>query len=359
MPSRLRLFDVQLSELPGAIGLCSSDTAGIARVVNIIQQRLLYCKEAGEESWNGTWAEILFTLSRDTPYATFGRDIARLELVDVCNRPVEVNNQFQEYLRFGNGRMPNLFRRSNCNCFKPEVFARDSSPTFVDLSPAPQFLRAYYTDASDIGKRVMISGLDNNNNIIYSQDGRSRAEGMFANLTTPFVQWPMLFNKITGIQKDVTNFPVQIMQVDPTTGAQVLLVTMQPTEKVAWYRRYFFNNLPFNCCTFTGPNPCSPVQPASSVQITAIAKLEFIPVVAQSDYLMIGNIPALIEEAMAWRYSSMDSAASKQLEAIKHRNAVRYLNGELSHYQGKDNPAVNLAVFGSARLSKQGIGTMV
>ena len=149
MATRTRLYDIQLSDLPGVVGLCSSDQAGVARVTNIVQQRLLFCKEAGEESWNGTWAEILFTISRDTPYFTLGRDIARLELVDICNTPVDVNNQFTEYLRFGNGRMPKIFQQTNCHCFRPQVYSRNNSPTFVDLTSPPQLLRAYYTDSRD------------------------------------------------------------------------------------------------------------------------------------------------------------------------------------------------------------------
>jgi len=356
---RLRLYDCRVSSLPTSVGLCQSDKAGVAEVVNSAQRRLLYCKEAGEESWWGTWAEVQFTVSRTNPYVTLDNTIARIEYADICTRPVEVNNQFVEFLRFGNGRLPKLFRQGHCGCFRPALYSRNNSPTFTDLSSPPQYLRAYATDSSDYGKRVMISGTDSNDNKIYTQDFFERAQGQFQVLETPFTQWPMTFNSITGIQKDVTNFPVQIFQADPTTGEQVLLVTMQPNETTAWYRRYYFNNLPFNCCTFTGPNPCSPVTPAESVQINAIVKLEFQPVVADTDYCLIQNLEALKEEAMAVRYSTMDSAESKQLAAIKHKEAVRYLNGELAHYLGIDSPAINVAVFGSARLEKQGIGTMI
>jgi hypothetical protein len=134
---------------------------------------------------------------------------------------------------------------------------------------------------------------------------------------------------------------------------------MQPTETTAWYRRYYFNSLPCNCCSFVCPNPCSPIQPAASVSITAIAKLDFIPVITDTDYCLIQNLEALKEESMSYRYSKMDSPQSKQLEAIKHRNAVRLLNGEITHYLGTTDPAVNLAVFGSARLQRQSIGTLI
>lgn len=358
MPARTRLYDIRLSDLPASVGLCAADKVGIANYVNSAQRRLLFCKEAGAESWLGTWAEIRFTVSRAAPFVTFDNTIARLELVDICDYPVTVNNQFVEYLRFGNGRMPKLFRQGHCNCFVPQVYSRNNAPTFTDITPG-NFVRAYATDATDYGKRVLMQGKDNNGNIIYTQDGLSRVQGQWENLTTPFIQWPMQFNEINGIQKDITNAPVNIYGVDPTTGNQTLLVTMQPNETVAGYRRYFFSNLPFNCCTSTGPNPCISTPQTDQVVVTAIAKLEFVPVTVDTDYCLIGNLEALKCEAQAYRYSTMDSPQSKQLEQVKHRQAVGFLNGELNHALGLDDPAVNLSVFGSARLERHRIGSLL
>lgn len=357
MPARTRLYDIRTSDLPQSVGLCQADVVGIANYVNSAQRRLLFCKEAGSESWWGTWAEVRFTVSRAAPFVTFDNTIARLELVDICDHPVDVNNQYMEYLRFGNGRMPKLFRQGHCNCFVPQVYSRNNAPTFTDITPG-NFVRAYATDATDYGKRVLIQGKDNNGNIIYTQDGLNRVQGQFEVLATPFVQWPMQFNEITGIQKDVTNAPINIYGVD-ALGNQTLLVTMQPNETVAGYRRYFFSNLPFNCCSTSGPNPCITTPQVESVVVTAIAKLEFVPVVVDSDYLLIGNIEAIKCEAQAYRYSTMDSPQSKQLEALKHRQAVGLLNGELDHYLGLDQPAVNLAIFGSARLERHRIGSLL
>ncbi len=359
MPTRLRFYDVRTSDYAEAVGLCSSDMIGVANSLNSAQRRLLYCKEAGEESWIGTWAEIAFTVSRANPYVTFGRDIARLEAVDICNTPVSVNNQFFEYLRFGNGRLPKEFRACHCSCWTPQVYTRNNSPTFVDLFDPPQLLRVRSTSTSDVGKRVLMQGLDANDTTIYTQDGFQRVEGIFGAIADPYFQWPLTLNRITGIQKDVTQGQVTISQVDPNTGVETVLVTMQPTETTAWYRRYYFDSLPWNCCSFSAPNPCSPNQPTSSVQVTAIAKLEFIPVVADTDYCLIGNLEALKEEGMSYRYSKMDSLQSKQLEEITHKKAIRLLNGEIAHYLGIKDPAINLAVFGTARLEKRAIGCIL
>ena len=357
---RLRLYDIRLDgRLGNAVGICQADVKGYASFVNSAQRRLLYCKEAGEESWWGTWAEIQFTVTRSVPFVTQPREVVRLELVDVCNMPVSVQNQFWEYLRFGNGHLPKLFRQQRCGCFHPQVLSRNNVPTFTDLTSPPQYIRIYPTDAADASKAVVIQGTDSNNNVIYSTLGLNKITGTTVYLDSPFVTvalsgstTPLPFNSITGIQKDATVAPVRFTQVDPTTSNELLIHTMEPSETTAWYRRYYFNELPINCCF-------DPNTGVTNVLVTAIAKLELIPVVSDTDYTLIQNMEAIIEEAQAVRYSTIDSQQAKANEASKHRDAVRYLRGELAHYLGTTTPAVNFAPFGSARLERQAIGTLV
>lgn len=352
MSKRLRLYDMRLSRLPGAVGVCQSDIIGIARYCNSAQQRLLYCRESGDEGWYGTFAEIVFNVSREKPYITLPRQIARLEAINVCDRPVAVQNQFYEYLQFGNGRMPKQFR--SCDAGTIQCLSRNNSPTFVDLSSAPQVLRLYVTDAADIGRRVLLQGRDSNGNTIRSPDGLNEVEGVFITLDQPFSDAPMQFNSITGIQKDITVGNVRLVQASPSTGDEVLLTTLEPGEETSWNRRYYLSKLPCGCCL----SP-SQTQPCPTVQVTAIAKLEPLPVRVDTDYLLIQNIESIIEEAQAVRYSEMDVGEAKAMSHERHIQAVRFLNGELTHYYGKDRPAINFAPFGTARLEYRGIGTMI
>lgn len=353
---RLRLYDCRNSRLPATIGLCQADIRGIAEYINSAQRRLIYAKETGDEGWWGTWAEIAFNVDQTNPLITLPREIARLEAIDICKCPVPIYNQFYEYLRFGNGRMP----KTTLSCPSViNVFTRNNSPTFRDLSGPPQILKIVASDATDRGKRVLIQGLDNNNNPIYSQDGVNRVAGVFVVLDTPFVSCPTQLNSITGIQKDVTNGNVQYFQVNPTTGEEILLLTMEPSEQTGWYRRYFLNPLPRNCCSGLVASGCEVQANLSTVQVTAIAKLELIPVTVDTDYCLIQNLEALIEECQSIRYSTIDKAVAKQMAQEKHTQAIRLLNGELGHYLGTQQPAVSVKPFGSARLERQRIGTLV
>jgi len=349
---RLRGYDVLNSRVPGLLGLCSNDRPRVYGYLQSAQRRLVMAKEAGDEGWWGTWAEIAFNLDPTKPYVSFGPHVARVEAFNVCNRTVPIHNQFYEYLEFGNGRADSL--RSKCPG-SLNWYERGNSVTSVRMTTPPQLIVAYATDPADmqIGspKRVFIQGLDANNNPIYAIDGTTNQRGIYLTLQSPFVVSPFPLMALTGIQKDVTYGQVQIMQQDTTTGIQTLLLTMEPWETTAWYRTYQIN---------PPPNPCCQTSPVTTtVPVSAIVKLELTPVVADTDYCLIQNLEALIEEMCAVRYSEMDTLSSKQLEGQKHQKAIGLLNGELCHYLGMDNVAVNFRPFGSARLERQCIGTML
>lgn len=344
MSQRLRLRDFQFTRLPNALGLCSNDFPRMASHVNAAQERLLTAKEAGDESWYGTWAEVAFLIDPANPIVTLPREIARLEMVDVYDCPVPVRNQFYEYLQFGSGRLPKQ-SRMRCPC-SPQMLSRNNVVTFTDLTNAPQFIAVFYTDAADIGKTVIVQGLDNNGMVVRGQLGQNRVDGEVVTLASPFSITVNKFSKILGLQKDITIGPVQIAQVDPTTSAQVVISQMDPGEETAWYRRYRLEGAPCR--------PCN--NPTGKISVTAICKLELIPVVAPTDYCLIQSKEAIINEAQSIRYDEIDKAESKKLARYHHEQAIAMLNGQLSHYYGKNTPEVNFQPFGSAKLERVRIG---
>lgn len=353
MATRLRLYDVRMSRLPGLLGICASDTAQVANWVNTAQRRLLTCREAGNEGWNGTFAEVAFTLvSRNNPFITCPRQIARLEKLVVCKHAVWIQNQFYEYLDFGNGRMPQLYRESYC---LPTAFERNNVITFSELPFSQQVVRIYSTDPvvdSESAARVLLQGEDQNSSVIYTQDGDAQVQGEYVIVDDPFGDSLNSFkNPLSGIQKDVTSGTLQFFAVDPSTGDETMFHTMEPGEQVAGYKRYYLNHLPQGCCL---TNPVT-----TTLQVSAIAKLELVPVVVDQDYLLLTSLEAIIEECQSIRYSEMDSERAEKLSLVHHQQAVRYLQGELVHLYGKDHPATNFAPFGTARLCRQKIGNLI
>lgn len=356
--SRLRLKDLMESRLPQALGICMSDWPRVAEAVNTAQRRLLTCREAGDTGWWGGWAEMVFNVSNTDPYITTPRGIARLEKVNACSFPVEVNNQFYEYLQYGSGNLPKSYSCSSA-CDHIKALRRNVVPTWSDLATSGKFLRIVPTETGDTNARVLVGCRDINGTTQRQLDGPLLVQGLFATLTTPWVDLtlqgavtPLELSAITTIQKDLTIGSVHFYEVDILTGAQRLLLTMEPGEKVAAYQRYYLHALPTNCCI--APGTTTP----TTVQVNAIAKLDLVEAVVDSDYLLIQSEEAIIAEAQSARFADMDAPQSKSSSAERHQAAVRYLQGQLVHYEGKEQPAVNFAPFGSARLSFQKIGSL-
>jgi len=358
---RLRLFDLRLSRLPRDLGICASDLPQIADKVNTAQQRLLMCKEASDEGFWGSWAWMMFNIPQGQNILVCPREVARLENVHICGRNAPVQNQFYEFLEFGNRRMApqwlSAFRSRRWA--GPQVLTQNTVPSTLPITGGPVLIQVYATNAADTGPnppRVLLQGEDQNGNTIYSQDGLSRVTGQFVSLAAPFATAALQMSTLTGIQKDITAGPVQIFQTNPTTGAQVLLATLEPSEVSTSYRAYFIQGMP--CCCGPFSNPCLTPSPAPTpgVQVAAIAKLELIPVMTDTDYTLIQSAEAIIEECQSVRYGEMDNETAAGLSALHHKNAVGLLNGQLAHYLGKNTAAVNFAPFGSAKLERVNLG---
>lgn len=340
---RLRLWDFRTSRLPTVLGLCADDIPRLGAAVNTAQRRLLYARESGEEGWWGTWAEMLFSATTTNPYITLPRDVARLEMISVCSVPTPVHNQFFEYLSFGNGTMP-----GSCGCGDLlQSYSRNNVVTWSDIEAGMQ-VAIYKTNAADVGKRVLIQGTDTNDTKVYSQDVFSRVEGVFVTMANPYALTPLAFNTLTGIQKDVTSGEVHFYEFNPNNGEQRLLLTMEPSETTASYRRYYLHPLPTNCCGENG-----------TITVKAMAKRELIPVGVDTDYTLLQNMEAIIEEAASARYSTIDTMEAKRMAAERHAQAIALLNGELNHYVGKNSAAISFKPFGSATLARRRIGSLV
>lgn len=339
---RATLLDARMSRIASTVGFCAGDNDGFISTLNEAQQRLLLDEAQPDEGWWGTWAVMLFNLDSSNMSITTPGDTARITALDVCKKPVVLRNQFWEYLEFGNGLRP-----ANCQpcpvCEELTAFDRGAVVSFKDLTPPNKKLRVFVTDDTDLGKRVLFSGKDKFGNILYSQDGINRATGEFVELKSPFVDTVNQFSVWNGVQKDITNGAIQIFQVDTVTGVQTLLSTMEPNETVGSYRRYFVNGLPNACCG------------SGTIQVSALVKLDFVPVVADTDYLIIGNLSALKEECQSIRLAEMDSPAAKQEAARHHAMALRLLFGELDHFVGRERVSIAVPLWNSDRLQRQPI----
>lgn len=339
--------DAMASRIPRCLGKCDDDYDGVASYINEAQQKLIGA--GGETGWWGGWYQVGFNVPRTNPYITLPPELARAVNATICRRPILIHNQWYEFLWAGVGLQAPC-PSNNCGGLR-DAFDRGTVSTAYDLTDSNQLIRAYISDSRDIGKRILFSNaLDQNGNGIYETDDTNQVNGFHLEFTEPFVTSGFIVTSFGAVQKDETVGDVTIYQVDDTTGDEVLLARYKPWETNPSYRRYYLNGLPINCCNGGTPE---------TVQVEVMAKLEFVPVKYPTDFLIIGNLPALKEECRSILFSESDSPSSMQQSEIHHAKAISLLRQELGHYMGKQNPAINSAIFGTAGMRKQLIGQLL
>lgn len=339
---RITLQNVMESRIPQVAGFCNSDTIAVASLINEAQQRLIGA--ATETGWWGGWAKVVFSITTAAPYLTLPPQFSRIVNLDLCKFPIRVQNSWYEVLVDGIG----LREAGDNRCNGPiEAYDRELVSTAVDLPPTNQLLRLYLTDIRDVGKRVLFSGaLDQNHTGIYSTDGLESVNGFYLTLQSPFITSAFIVTSFAAIAKPVTYGDLVLKSVDASTGAEIFLGRYTPSETNPAWRRYLISGVP-GCCCVNG------VQ--QTPQVTALAKYEYQPVRNLSDFLIIGNIPALKEEVMSIRMSEMDSSNGTQLAEVHHRKAIRLLSQELQHYLGSEMPAIVVKPFQTIGLNSVGL----
>lgn len=331
------------SGLPNHIGLCAEDISSVAAAINDAEQCLMIDPMKPDEGWVGGWVKMVFNLTVTNFAAQIitPRNIATIIVYDICQRARPLRNGFYEYLQFGTGERP---RACKPFCNRPaQAFERDNVPLLAPFpTSGPQQIRVFITNSADVGKRVIVQGPDQNGNTVYGVDTETGAAviGEQVGLTLPFANSAFLYQGIAGLLKDVTLGPVLIFAVDPNSGQQTQISSMEPNETSAAYRLFQFDGIPPNCCN----------TPTGQVTVSAQCKLDYIPVQSDTDYLNIPNVPALDEECQARMYSRMDTMTAAKLEAKHHQKAIALLCGQLDHVYGKVRTAISVPLFGSAKL---------
>lgn len=328
-----------------ATGVCQADPQVVA-YCNEAQEKLMIDVLCPDEGWAFGWVtlNLTATVNNGSAYVTVPQEISRLIVTDVCKHPVRIRNAFWEFMEFGHGLQPKTCRSG---CGSPfSVYERDNVVTLTDLV-GTKTVRMYPSDVRDTGRRILLQGKDQNGMTILTTDPGTglSAPGEYVQFQFPFSNSVNQFSTITGIQKDQCWGVIQIFQVDPVSGVETPLSSMEPNDGSSWFRRYLVSGIPSTnlCCA----------SPASPLQLTAQGRLDFRPVASETDYLTIACIPALKEECLSIRYGNMDSANAAQQSMMHHAKAIGYLNGQLDSVYGKVNTAVRVPIWGSQKLRRQ------
>ncbi len=317
---RLTLADVKNSRVPSSVNIPPSDPR-LVEYVNEATQRLL---KAGK--WWGTYGR--YRLCATAGLITFPRQIATIEAVALCGRPIPVHDMWYEFLENGWGTRKDGDGICECDY-------RGRFPVFSDIIGTDKKVRLVCDVGTDIGKTVLVLGYDANGNWIRTTQGGVLLDGEVVVLAqTPGTLSVNLFSAVTDIQvQQPMDGQWWLYEYDTTLLTQRLIGQYQYDDNRPSFARYLFPSIR-NCSSGN----------CTSTLVEAICKLDFIPVVRDTDYVIIGDIMALKFACMASKAAEEERYSD---ETSLMNKAVQELENELDHYLGSGR-RIGINVVGSS-----------
>jgi hypothetical protein len=172
-----------------------------------------------------------------------------------------------------------------------------------------RYIRIYISQPTDAGKTITLFGIDTNGQVIRSQrDDGTFQDGIVLTLENPFVQTPYLIRRIDQVIKDPTDGPIRMYQFDGATLYDMAMY--DASETVPEYRQSKIMAA------------CGPTSGCCQTQLTALAKLNFIPVQHDDDIILIDNVDALaigmqsLKQSDAYDHAGAETAMARAVHTL-------------------------------------------
>jgi len=313
---RLTFAQVKASRIPKFLGM-DPDGTRFAQTLNEAQQRLMM-----QGLYWGTFQTYQICTTAEG-CITWPRQVASIEALAVNQEPITLRNSWFEYLQTGWGI------RTTGNSSELQLMDRGRSPIFEDITDFVSTLRVHSEVVEDASARLLVQGYDGNGNWVRTQDSGTWIDGEYIDISTTTASSVNIYTAITGIQKPTTNGPVHLSKVTGD-GLVVPIGYYEWDEQSPDYRRSIIPGL--------GDAPqytCGSGDPLTNKRVVrAVVKLDHIDVVRDTDWLVIGNLPALKNACKAVVLEEQQNRG----EAEQYLGeAIRLLEVELTHYQGRSN----------------------
>jgi hypothetical protein len=320
------------SRIAAAAGICTDDSR-IVELANRAVRRLLQ-----KGKYAGTTVRYRVCVTDDC--ITWPRQIQTIEACSVNDGPIKIRNEWYEFLESGPGIQTEtsglkLVDRGDGHCAFDEITAGSTD----------RKIKVYADVAEGSGKYIILQGYDQNGNWIRTQvsgtwiDGERVTIPQTSSVTSLSSKY---YTKLVRVIKDATNGPVRLYEYDTTNSVNVrALAYYEPDETVPSYRRSYL------------PSLSDQRDEGESSTVEVVAKLRFVPVAVDNDFLLIGNLDAIEEMVRSLRHEEANNFEdARRSESL----ATKLLDEELSTVQG-DGPVVQMRVQGDGTFGAHGIET--
>ncbi len=320
---KLTVAQVKASRIPAALNICPTNARLLAWLNEAIERLIR------KALWIGTYGR--FRICATDGCITLPSQLASIERAAQCGVVIPTHDMWYEFLSNGLGpRNASCSTAGGCNCGGgcgvAEANLRGWFPTFADIRSTAKKLRLVCDLSTDVGKSVLCLGYDENGNWIRTIQSGVYADGEVVLLAqAPGTYSTKFFDGgVTGIQfLDARDGQVWLYEYDTVATTSRMIGSYQYFETVPSYARYFFPSI----CAQSSGSSCA------TTQVEIIGRLEYYPVVKDTDVLLIGNIPALKNMCVAVKtYEEAVNNADIQRAMAFEALAVKELDSEIEFY---------------------------
>lgn len=254
------------------------------------------------------------------------RQVAAVETAAVCGHPISVRNRWFQYLPGVGIHYDSSCSSGNC-CAGPNLLDQGNTVTFSDIIPDAKKIKVYADVEETAGAKILIQGYDDNGQWITTETSPGSGvwiDGEYVAISTTPQTSTKFFSSVVGVQKPITNGVVRLYEYDTVALTQRAIAIYESDETNPSYRKMLIPNL--------GGGSCVNDDGEDTTQVTVMAKLEFIPVRNDLDWLLIGNFSALESEVQSI-LKRRNNLADESL--TWHALAVQTLRNEFRHYAGR------------------------
>jgi len=283
---------------------------------------------------------------------TWPRQVGTVLALNTCAQHVPVFNNWAAF-----SPMDGSDYECAMLCRSQSMLINDGeTPVFNQIECAEgMYIRAYISQPSDVGRSITIYGVDSNGQTVRSErDDGTFQDGVVLTLASPYVSTQKQFRRVTRVLKDPTDGPVRLYQYDSTNNVLKDMAYYEAGETSPSYRHTVLNASRYRM--FGGGAAAACACSGGLRQISALIKLQFIPVRYDDDAIQIENIDALKLAMQAIKLGEGYSLAQREAAMML---AVRELNLELADRFPLDQIPTNVNPFGTALPRRAGIGRVI
>jgi hypothetical protein len=319
-----------------ALGMCPSDDL-VIDTINEAQERLLNRED------DPVGALVVYQFCSSNYCLVLPRQVRTVIGWEVCGTPGTPRPLWYRFHINGPGQ---LCPTSGCGL---QPIDRGIAVAFSEVAGADKYIRVYAQDASDAGKKVILKYYrGDTRQKFYSSIGGFVQEGEEITLVAPplyaMTSTFVMPGGLYGVIKDTTDYPINLYEYDGSGNTQ-MLAWYEPSETVPTYRKIYVPGLgQAGACANTCDEQCDLEEGEETCEqatVTALVKLQHVPVVVDNDPLVLGNVAALKLMSMAIQREGQERFTES---AVLEAKAARELKGELASYLGPGMGAIPVQV---------------